>query len=158
MEKLIWPAINLFGLLGFLFYKTKNPFLDFVRGRRVEIFEGLNRSKAQAEAAQARRKEVERKLATLDQEKSRILAEWKEKEAAQTKAILESSVRIIAQIKNEAEQNKKTLEEQVRVSIERNFRRTVIAQAEQKIVQALNTDTHSKMARNLAGLLEGGRA
>ena len=158
MEKLIWPAINLFGLLGFLFYKMKNPFLDFVRGRRVEIFEGLNRSKAQAEAAQARRKEVERKLATLDQEKSLILVEWKEKEAAQTKAILESSARIMAQIKTEAEQNKKTLVEQVRFSVERNFRRTVIAQAEQKIAQSLNPEMHAKMASWLAARLQGGNA
>ena len=136
MNTLILPALNLLLLLGFLVYKSKGPFLDFVRGRRLEIFDGLNRSKTQAEAAEKRRQEVEAKLSTLDQEKSRIFAEWKEKEAAQTKAVLESSARVLAQLKVEAEQNKKALEDQVRASIERNFRRAVIAQAEQKLSRA----------------------
>jgi F0F1-type ATP synthase membrane subunit b/b' len=158
VEKLIWPAINLFGLLGFLLYKTRAPFLDFVRGRRTDIFEGLNRSRARAEAAQARRKEVEAKMLTLDHQKARILADWKEKEATQTRAILDSSARILAQIRLEAEQNKKTLEEQTRISVERAFRRTVVAQAEKKIASALSAEVHARMAAGLVSRLEGGNA
>ena len=156
MEKLLWPAINLFGLVAFLVYKAKGPFMDFVRGRRVEIFDGLNKSKIQAQAAADRRKEIEAKIATLDQEKSKIFSEWKEKESTQTKAIQESSVRILAQLKVEAEQNKKTLEEQTRIAISRGFRRSVLAQAEQKIGQGLNAEVHSKIARGLTAQLERG--
>jgi F0F1-type ATP synthase membrane subunit b/b' len=156
VEKLLWPALNLFGLLAFLVYKTKGPFMDFVRGRRVEIFEGLNKSKNQAKAAADRRKEVETKLASLDQEKAKIFTEWKEKEAIQAKAIQESSVRILAQLKVEGEQNKKSLEEQTRIAISRGFRRSVLAQAEQKIGQNLNAEVHSKIARGLAAQLERG--
>jgi len=130
--------------------------MDFVRGRRVEIFEGLNKSKNQAKAAADRRKEVETKLASLDQEKAKIFTEWKEKEAIQAKAIQESSVRILAQLKVEGEQNKKSLEEQTRIAISRGFRRSVLAQAEQKIGQNLNAEVHSKIARGLAAQLERG--
>jgi F0F1-type ATP synthase membrane subunit b/b' len=156
VEKLLWPAINLFGLVAFLVYKTKTPFMDFVRGRRVEIFEGLNKSKNQAQAAADRRKEVEAKIATLDQEKNKIFSEWKEKETIQTRAIQESSARILSQLKVEAVQNKKSLEEQTRIAISRGFRRSVLAQAEQKIGQALNPEVHGKIARNLTAQLERG--
>jgi F0F1-type ATP synthase membrane subunit b/b' len=79
LEKLLWPAINLIGLLGFIAYKTKAPFFSFVRGRRSEIFEGLNKSKIQVEEAQKRRAEIDSRLSGLELEKSKIASEWKEK-------------------------------------------------------------------------------
>jgi F0F1-type ATP synthase membrane subunit b/b' len=156
MEKLIWPAINLFGLVGFILYKTRTPFLEFVSGRRAEIFDGLNRSRAQAQETARRRKEVEAKLAGLDAEKAAIFAEWKEKELLQTQAIRESSVRVVAQMKREAEQSKMALEGQTRIAIERGFRKAVLAQAEQKIIQQLNPEVHSRIARGLSAVFERG--
>jgi F0F1-type ATP synthase membrane subunit b/b' len=156
MEKLIWPAINLFGLVGFILYKTRAPFLQFVSGRRTEIFEGLNRSRAQAQEIARRRKEAEAKLAGLDAERSAIFAEWKDKESKQAHAIRESSVRVVAQMKKEAEQSKKTLEAQTRIAIERGFRKAVLAQAEQKITQQLNPEVHKRIARGLSAEFERG--
>ena len=156
MEKLLLPAIHLFALLGFLFYKMKAPFIDFVRGRRTTIFDGLNKSKTQVQDASRRRAEIERKLSLLDSMKTQILAEWAEKAQHQTKAIKEGSVRIREQMRAEAEQNKKALIESTKKAIETGFRKTVIGQAEEKIIRALNPEVHAKINSSLASKITEG--
>ena len=148
MSALIWPAVNFILLIGFVVYKTKHPFRTFMIDRHKSVFEGLNRSKLQAAAAAQRKQEVEAKLANLDTEKVKITNEWIERQIQQVAAIRESSVRVIAQMHKEAEQNKSALEVSLRADMLRNFKRNVIAQAEAKIVQALNADTHSKVNQN----------
>ncbi|NDF13783.1 hypothetical protein EB061_00445 [bacterium] len=145
MEKLIWPAINLFGLLGFIFYKTKGPFLDFVSLRRSEIFEGLNRSRIQAEEAARRRKEIETKLSSLEKERSAILDEWREKGVARSNALRERSKTLVVQMRAEAEQNKRALINATRLSIAASYRKSVLQQVEQKLQQALNAERHHKL-------------
>jgi F-type H+-transporting ATPase subunit b len=145
VEKLIWPAINLFGLLGFIFYKAKGPFLEFVSLRRSEIFEGLNRSRIQAEEAARRRKEVEAKLSSLEQERSAILNEWREKGSSRAEALRERSKTLMVQMRAEAEQNKKALIDATRLSIAASYRKSLVQQVEQKIQQALNPERHQKL-------------
>jgi F0F1-type ATP synthase membrane subunit b/b' len=145
MDKLIWPAINLFGLLGFIFYKTKKPFFEFVSLRRSEIFEGLNRSRIQAEEAARRRKEIEAKLSSLEKEKASIFMEWREKTASRAESIRDRSKVVMVQMRAEAEQNKKALVEATRQSIASGYRRAVVQQVEQKIQQSLNPDVHARM-------------
>jgi F-type H+-transporting ATPase subunit b len=145
VEKLIWPAINLFGLLGFIFYKTKGPFLDFVSLRRSEIFEGLNRSRIQAEEAARRRKEIETKLSSLEKERSAILDEWREKGVARSNALRERSKTLVVQMRAEAEQNKRALINATRLSIAASYRKSVLQQVEQKLQQALNAERHHKL-------------
>lgn len=145
MEKLIWPAINLFGLLGFIFYKTKGPFIEFVSLRRSEIFEGLNRSRIQAEEAARRRKEVETKISTLEKEKTAILTEWKEKGVARSEALRERSQVLMVQMRAEAEQNKKALIDTTRLLITASYRKSILQQVENKLQQALNADHHQKL-------------
>ncbi len=156
MDKLLLPAIHLFALLGFLFYKVKGPFIDFVRGRRTQIFDGLNKSKTQVQDAARRRAEIERKLSLLDSMKTQILAEWAEKAQAQTKAIKEGSVRVTVQMRSEAETNKKALIESTKKAIEAGFRKTVVSQAEEKILRALNPELHAKINSSLASKITEG--
>ena len=156
MEKLLWPAINLVGLLGFIAYKTKAPFFSFVRGRRNEIFEGLNKSKIQVEEAQKRRAEIDSRLSGLELEKSKIASEWKEKSLAQTQAIRDGSVKIIEQMKLEAQQNQKALIQQTQKTIQMGFRKSVLTQAEQKISQALNSGVHAKINERLVNEVSRG--
>ena len=148
MDTLIFPALNLLLLLGFLFYKTKHPFKHFMKKRHYDVFEGLNRSKVQAANAAQKKNEVEAKLANLDAEKASIIAEWKQLQAQQTAAARESSVRVVAQMRKEAEQNKKALGDSLQGDILRSFKRNVIAQAESKIKQALNAETHAQLNQN----------
>ncbi|MBU6152716.1 MAG: hypothetical protein KGP28_00310 [Bdellovibrionales bacterium] len=151
MEKLFWPAINLFGLLGFLAYKTKAPFFDFVSGRRKEIFVGLNKSKAQFEEAERRRAEAESKLELLGVETRQIESEWSQKSVLQAETIRQSSARVIAQMKIEAEQNRLALIEQIRGSIRTTFRKAILSSAEQKILQALTPEDHVKINARIVG-------
>ena len=156
MEHLLWPALNLTGLLVFIFIKTKGPFLNFVKGRRSEIFDSFNRSKVQLEEAARRRKAAEARFATLDSERKKIEQEWKEREGEQIAALQEGSRRIIAQMKVEAEQNKKGLEESTRKAIQIHFKKTVLNSAEQRILQSLNPDSHKKVNERLIGDLNRG--
>jgi F0F1-type ATP synthase membrane subunit b/b' len=145
MNTLILPALNFIILIGFIVYKTKHPFKQFMTNRHRDVFEGLNRSKVQAANAAQKQKEVEAKLANLDAEKVTIAGEWKERQAQQTVALHESSARVIAQMRKELEQNKHALEVSLQGDMLKNFKRNVIAQAEVKIKAALNPETHAKL-------------
>ncbi len=156
MEKLLWPALNLLGLLGFLVYKTKGPFFTFVTSRRIEIFNGLNKSKAQLEDAEKKRSEAELRISRLGVETAEIASEWKQKSLVQADAVRQSSIRVIAQMKSEAEQNKLALLDATRASIRASFRKAVLNSAEQKIIQALNPELHAKAnQRVLAEIMKG---
>ena len=156
MEKLFWPALNLFGLLGFLAYKAKGPFFNFVHLRRSEIFEGLNKSKSQLQEASKRKAEVESRISGLDAETREITSEWERKSASQTETLRQGSLRVIEQMRIEAEQNKAALVEQTRDSIRGSFKKALLQAAEQKILQSLNSSVHAKMNERLAGEVSRG--
>ena len=104
--------------------------------------DSLNRSKNQAIEAEAKKKEVEAKMASLDLEKQKIAAEWKDRQATQSKMIAESSERVLAQMKREAEQNKISLEEFYKNEVLKSLSAAILAEAETKIRAGLNTDSH----------------
>jgi F0F1-type ATP synthase membrane subunit b/b' len=143
MQQLILPALNFALLIGFLTYKVRTPFKDYVKGRHKEIFEGLNRSKTQAAEAASRKKDIDAKLAGLDQERVQISAEWKEREAQQIVAMRESSARLIAQMRNEAVRNKAALEETTRLQAMSAIRQLILKQAEETIRKGLNPQVHN---------------
>jgi F0F1-type ATP synthase membrane subunit b/b' len=151
MEKLIVPAIHLALLIGFIVYKVKTPFGEFMRSRHKTVSDGLNRSKNQAIEAQAKKAEVEAKLAKLDSEKLKIDTESKERQTLQSKAIQEGSQRLIAQMKKESEQNKKALESSLGAEVRKAMGTLILAQAEQKIRQGLNPETHKRVNDRFAG-------
>jgi len=145
MEKLILPAVHLFGLVAFIIYKTKGSFVQFMETRHNEMSDGLNKAKIQAASAEAKKKEIEAKFAGLEKEKNMIIAEWKEKEAAQIKSIRESSAKLIVQMTVEAEQNKKSLEQQIRNQVMKKIAEQIIVQVEDKVKKGLNEQTHKGM-------------
>jgi F0F1-type ATP synthase membrane subunit b/b' len=145
MMKLILPAIHLFGLVAFILYKVKTPFFRFLNDRQKEISDGLGRAKTQAESAARRKIEIEARLATLDREKALIAGEWKEKLARQTSALQDSSARVIAQMKREAEQNRKALEAAMGQDELLAFRRAVMKRASEKIESALDAGAHLRL-------------
>lgn len=110
--------------------------------RYQDTFDALNRSKIQAAEAAARKKEVETKLSSLDSEKQKIIAEWKERGSQQAVAMKESSQRMVVQMKKESEQNRAALEQSYKEAMVKQFSKTVVAQAEAKIKQSLNEETH----------------
>jgi F0F1-type ATP synthase membrane subunit b/b' len=142
MEKLIVPAIHLFGLVAFIIYKTKGSFVGFMKTRHEEVSVGLNKAKIQAAEVGKKKKEIEAKFAGLEKEKEFIFSEWKAKEEAQIKSIKESSIKIIKQMTEEAEINKRTLEQQTIDQIKRKIGEQILAQAEDKIKSGLNDQSH----------------
>lgn len=145
MEKLILPAVHLFGLVAFIIYKTKGSFVQFMETRHNEMSDGLNKAKIQAASAEAKKKEIEAKFAGLEKEKNMIFTEWKEKEATQLKSIRDSSAKLIAQMTVEAEQNKKSLEQQIRNQVMKKIAEQIIVQVEDKVKKGLNEQTHKGM-------------
>lgn len=146
MEKLLLPAIHLFGLVAFLVYKTKGSFVSFVNNRHVEVRDGLNKSKLQAAQADSKRKEVEAKFASLQKEKDLIFAEWKEKETAQIKSIKDASPKILAQMSKEAEQNKASLESQVKAQIMKKITDQIVVKVEENVKAGLNAQVHQGLS------------
>jgi F0F1-type ATP synthase membrane subunit b/b' len=155
MNTLLWPFIHFAALLGFIVYKTKAPFGQFIRTRHQEVLTGLNKSKLQAAEAAQRKAEIERKLTGLEAEKQAILAEFKEREVEQIRALRESSQRILAQIKVDAQLNRKSLEEGFRVETLRAFSLLVIKKAEQKLKSAMSPESHKKVNEEFVKELMG---
>lgn len=145
MEKLLLPAIHLFGLVAFLVYKTKGSFINFMKTRHIEVSDGLNKSKLQAAQADAKRREVEAKFAGLQKEKDQIFADWKEREAAQVKAIKDASPKILSQMSAEAEQNKKSLEAQVKAQIMKKMAEQIVNRVEENVKAGLNSQSHQAL-------------
>ena len=112
MDKLILPVIHLSVLLGFIIYKAKAPFVEFMKKRHQDVSDGLNQAKIQAAQVDTKKREVEAKFASLQKEKEVIFSDWKERQEAQIKAVKESSVKLLSQMKVESAQNTKSLEEQ----------------------------------------------
>jgi F0F1-type ATP synthase membrane subunit b/b' len=150
MQALILPAIQLAILLGFLGYKLKKPFRNFMHARHYEVTSGLNKSKTHAANSEQKRKEMELKLAGLSIEKQKIIVEWKEREELQIKATKESAQRLLNQMKTEAEQNKKALEEFYKHETLKSIGMLVATQAEAKIRANLNADSHRRMNSQFA--------
>ena len=74
-----------------------------------------------------------------------IASEWNERQAQQEAALRESSVRVIAQMKKEAEQNKKALDASLKADLLKAFRKNVLNQAESKIKSSLNPGLHASI-------------
>jgi F0F1-type ATP synthase membrane subunit b/b' len=158
MLKLILPAIHLFGLVGFILYKTKSPFFQFMKDRQRDISEGLNKSKTQAAAATERKKEIEAKLATLENQKAMIGKEWEEKRIKQAQAVQESSARVISQTRREAEQNRVALETGVAAETLSDFKRAVLVRAMEKIQKSLSPEIQARLQKQFMNEISGGGA
>ena len=148
MNTLILPALNLLILIGFIVYKTKLPFYQFMQKRRDDVYEGLNRSKVQAKDAALKKSEIEAKFKSLEQIKATIRAEWKQRESQQIAALRDSSERIILQMGKEGEQNKRALEQALQRDILREFKQKILLQAETKIKQNLSPEIHLNLNEN----------
>lgn len=148
MKTLVLPFIHFAALIAFLAYKTKSPLFQFVKGRHQEILTGLSKSKLQAAEAAQKKAEVEAKLRGLDTEVSQILVEWKDREAAQMKAIRESAEKVLAQVKSDAELNKKSLAATFQQETAKTIGALVVARAEEKLKAGMNPDSHLKMNRD----------
>jgi len=142
MDKLILPVIHLSILVGFLVYKMKGPFVAYMKTRHGEVSDGLNRAKIQVAQADSKKKEVEAKFANLQKEKDLIFADWRERQEAQSKAIKESTPKVLAQMKIESEQNKKSLEEQIRGQVMKSIADQILARVEDKVKAGLTTESH----------------
>ena len=142
MEKLLLPAIHLFGLLAFIIYKTKDSFVKFMKTRFEEVSEGLNKAKVQTATANSKKQEIEARFANLQKEKEIVFSDWKEREASQLKEIKDSSVKIIAQMNTEAELNRKSLEVQIREQVTKSIAGQIIGLVEEKVKAGLNEQTH----------------
>ena len=142
MEKLLLPAIHLFGLVAFIVYKTKDSFIAFMKNRHTEVSDGLNKAKIQAAEVGAKTKEIEAKFANLQKEKDLIFSEWKEKETAHLNTIKEATPKLILKMDAEAEQNKKSLEGQIRSQIMKKIADQIIVHVEQKVKTGLNDQVH----------------
>jgi F0F1-type ATP synthase membrane subunit b/b' len=158
MMKLILPALHLFGLVAFILYKVKTPFFRFLIDRQKEISDGLGKAKTQAESAAKRKREIETRLATLDREKAIIATEWKEKLARQSAALQESSARVIAQMRREADQNRKALEAAMGRDELLAFRKAVMKRASEKIGSSLDAGVHARLREKFVSEIQSGGA
>lgn len=145
MSSLILPAIHLGVLLGFIFYKVRSPFGQYLKERYESTVNALESSKKQAALLDSKKKEVELRFAQLESEKKKVFESWKAQEEGQVKAIRESSVRVLEQMKKDAEMSRAGLETAVRAEAIKTLAEHTIVLAEEKIKQKLNADVQKRL-------------
>ncbi len=152
-------ALINFAVFALIMYRlAAKPLRDFVRTRHVTIKKDLDEAAAAKAAATAKLKEYEAKIAGLEDEVAKLVAQVK-REAEEEKQ------RLIAQAAEQAKRLRAEAEAQMRAEvqrIERALRReaveSALATAEQVLREKLSGDDQKKIADKYVSDLEGHKA
>lgn len=152
-------ALINFAVFGLIMYRlAARPLRDFVRTRHTTIKRDLDEAAAAKAAASAKLREYEAKIAGIEDEVARLVAQVK-REAEEEKQ------RLIAQAAEQAKRLREDAEAQVRAEvrrIERALKReaveSALATAEKVLREKLSGDDQKKLADRYVADLEGHRA
>ena len=145
---LLWQVLNfliLAGVLGWLIAKQGGSAL---KARSKGISEGLEAGEKAKAAADARAREVQAKLANLEQEVSALRTSAREEREREAERIRRDTQKEIARIHFQAEQEIEAAGKQARLEVQRATARLAIELAESKVRARMSGDVQ-------AALLEG---
>lgn len=149
MSSLLLPLLHVSILFGFLYFMMRTPFVQYMAERYREVADGLNQSKIQVADAEAKRKEIEKKLSSLGQSRDLIFQEWREREQLQLQAIKDGSKRALSQLEKDATSNRSALAEQAKKSLVSEIGLVVLKMAQNKISEKLSggagAEAHQKI-------------
>ena len=150
----IWKWLNfliLFGLLGYLVKKNAGRFFA-ARSRKIR--EDIAQAEELHQDSEARVREVERKLASLESEIAELRAESEREQAAETGRMRQQTEAEMAKIRLHAEQEIASAGKSARLELKRYSAQLAIQLAEQKVRGRITPDTQDKRVRGFVSDLD----
>ncbi len=142
---LAWRCVNLVIFAAILWHFLGKLCVNFFRGRKQGIQEGIDNLTAKREEAKARLAEIEAHIANLDSEREAILAESKEQAEALKKGIIEQAhaqaKQIVEMAKVSAESEARNIIQQLRATIADEL----IDETRKNLASSLNKSKHEKL-------------
>jgi len=142
---LVYRVINFILVLAILYKLVGKKAAEFFTGRTQQIETELNDLETRRRQAEARLKEIESKVASLEQEREAILQSAREQGEAIKAQIIEqakaTAAKIEEQAKVSAEQEAKAAFEQVKAELAEK----IVQAAEEMLQQRLDGDIHRKL-------------
>jgi len=99
----LWKAVNFVILMGLLLYFSWKPAAKYFRSRTEGIRKGIVDAGKMKEEAEARAAEMERRLATLDDEIARLRESAREEMAREEARLKEASEKAVARMRSNTE-------------------------------------------------------
>lgn len=153
-----WRFINLAIFIAIIAYVFKKyGILDRFRARRDEIRAALLRAEKEKEAAMKRLQEVEQRLAGLENERNKILAEARAEAEAERVRLLREAEEEVKRINNQAGIEISRLRQQMRAEIKRFAAEESIRLAEVKLSDRVNEEVDKKLVHRAAAAIGGSR-
>lgn len=141
----LWRIINFIIFVAIIWKFAGKKIADFFRGRREEIETKLTDLSARREEAEQRLQDVEQSIANLEQEKAKILEDFKDQGEAIKAAIIqkaeEEAEKMKAQAEHSIEQERRSALKDIRFQLAD----MVVSEAEDKIKGKLSEAEHKKL-------------
>jgi F-type H+-transporting ATPase subunit b len=150
----LWKWANfavLVGGLGYLVAKNAGPFFD---GRSQQIRKDMVEAQEARRQAEARAADVDRRLASLDNEIAALRAESQKEAQSETERLARHTAAEIAKLQAHAEQEIAAAGKAARMELKRFSAQLAIQLAEQRIRARMTPETQEALVRGFARDLE----
>lgn len=148
IKNLVLRTVNFIIFAGLIWYLGGKKFKEFFSGRRYQIETELDSLTRRQAEAKARLEETEKKIANLETERQRLMAEFQAQGEALKEAIVAKAEKTAESIKAQA---KLSAEQETKVAIE-NLRSTMadmVADAAQKMIEKkLSAQEHDRLVND----------
>lgn len=143
-----WRVVNIVIFVAILWHFTGKLCVNFFRGRKQGIKDGIDDLTARREKAQENLAEIEKRIANLEEEREAILAESKaQAEALREDIIAKAKVQaeqIVAMARVTAESEAQSMMQQMRATIADEL----IDATRERLEKSLNKSKHEKLIEN----------
>lgn len=143
-----WRVVNLVIFIAILWHFVGKLCVNFFRGRKQSIKDGIDDLTAKREQAQARLAEIEKRIANLEAERAAILEESRAQAEALKQDIIaqaqEQAKQIVAMAHVTAESEGQSIVQQMRATIADEL----IDATRDKLLKTLNKSKHEKLIDN----------
>jgi len=145
-KELGFAFINFAVFLGGLIYLLRKPVREFLSHRRASLADNLDEATRLKAEAQARLADLEARLANLDQERERLLAQYRDEGEREKQRLTENAQRSAAAIRREAKFLLEQHTRELRGEIRRRAVDAALALADRILREQLRADDRARLA------------
>ncbi len=138
-------VMNFTVLVVVLFFVLKKPVAEALNGRIQDIKNQLDELETQKDVAEKTLAEYETKIATLDDEVAKIVAQYEEQGEAARNRILESAKNSAEKLEAQAKRNIENEFQQARQQLQSEIMTKALEKAEELIKKSISSDDQDRL-------------
>lgn len=143
-----WKFINLFLFVGALIYILRRPLSEAMRARRESIRRELLRAQEERDAANAKLKEIEGRLARLDAEVASVREQSSREAAEERERIRQSTETEMQKLREQARREIESAGKVARHELRRDAAEQSVRLAEEMIRRDMHTEDDARLVRD----------